>query len=64
MPDPEDTAHTPLLGPDMNSVQLADSHTKNEKCLEFFDLARKLIRNTVRQFPSPNEKNEKCLDHN
>ena len=26
---------------------------KNEKCLEFSDLARKLIRKTVRQFPPP-----------
>ena len=31
---------------------------KNEKCLEFSDLARKLIRKTVRQFHPP----DMCAD--
>ena len=26
-PDPEDTVHKPVLGPDVKYVQLADSHT-------------------------------------
>ena len=30
-----------------------EKNEKNEKCLELPDLARKLIRKTVRQFPPP-----------
>ena len=29
MPDPKDTAHTPLLGPDVNYVQLVDQFLKS-----------------------------------